>query len=218
MRPRGRPPTPSARSRPSEPVEIVSISTARSRWPRRMTEPLPKARSICPIAASRARCRSGDSRRNALASSAMSIRPRCSLCRSRLIPRRSPGWKRWLKIAPAFRLSGRHFPRACRAVFRSARPSVFHAAATTRAQPFPVRSIDRLPARKAARCQAWGAKPRRASPAEDVVKSRGDSNGHPISLYNFISSDINKPTGVPASVKSARSTGRRPQRARSISA
>src|SRR5919106_1299638 len=80
MRPRGRPPTPSARSRPSEPVETVSISTARSRWPSFMTEPLPKARSICPIAASRARCRSPESRLREVASSAISPRPRCSLC------------------------------------------------------------------------------------------------------------------------------------------
>src|SRR5689334_15922922 len=44
---------PSAMSRPSEPVEIASISRA-SRWPSFMIEPLPNARSICASAASRA--------------------------------------------------------------------------------------------------------------------------------------------------------------------
>ena len=44
---------PSAMSRPSEPVEIDSISSA-SRWPSFMIEPLPKARSICASAASSA--------------------------------------------------------------------------------------------------------------------------------------------------------------------
>src|ERR1700721_1718782 len=53
-RPRGRPPTPSAMSSPSEPVGIVAISTAFWFLPRRMIEPLPKARSICESAASRA--------------------------------------------------------------------------------------------------------------------------------------------------------------------
>ena len=53
-RPRGRPPTPSAMSRPSEPVEMVSISTAFWFLPSRMIEPLPKARSICARAASSA--------------------------------------------------------------------------------------------------------------------------------------------------------------------
>src|SRR5271163_2214625 len=41
-------------SSPSEPVGIVSISTAFWFLPRRMIEPLPKARSICESAASRA--------------------------------------------------------------------------------------------------------------------------------------------------------------------
>ena len=49
---------PSAISRPSEPVDTTSASTAFSRWPRRMIEPLPKARSICPRAASKALLRS----------------------------------------------------------------------------------------------------------------------------------------------------------------
>ena len=53
-RPRGRPPTPSAMSRPSEPVDIVSISTGFWSLPSRMIEPLPNARSICASAASRA--------------------------------------------------------------------------------------------------------------------------------------------------------------------
>src|SRR5688572_6232075 len=53
-RPRGKPPIPSAISRPSEPVETASASTAVSRCPRRMIEPLPKARSICESAASNA--------------------------------------------------------------------------------------------------------------------------------------------------------------------
>ena len=52
--PRGRPPMPSAMSRPSEPVEMASTSTAFSFWPRRMMEPLPQFRSICEIAASSA--------------------------------------------------------------------------------------------------------------------------------------------------------------------
>src|SRR5271168_3034253 len=53
-RPRGRPPTPSAISRPSDPVGTVSISTAFWFLPRRMIEPLPNARSICDRAASSA--------------------------------------------------------------------------------------------------------------------------------------------------------------------
>src|SRR5688572_20311929 len=53
-RPRGSPPIPSAISRPSEPVETDSLSTTLSRCPRRMIEPLPKARSICESAASNA--------------------------------------------------------------------------------------------------------------------------------------------------------------------
>src|SRR3954453_1594409 len=55
-RPRGSPPIPSAISSPSEPVEITSISDAASREPSFMIEPLPKARSIWPSAASKARC------------------------------------------------------------------------------------------------------------------------------------------------------------------
>src|SRR4051812_889183 len=54
MRPRGRPPTPSAMSSPSEPVDTVSISTGFWPLPSRMIDPLPKARSICDRAASRA--------------------------------------------------------------------------------------------------------------------------------------------------------------------
>src|SRR5579863_10082940 len=45
---------PSAMSRPSEPVETVSISIDLSFLPSRMIEPLPKLRSICDSAASRA--------------------------------------------------------------------------------------------------------------------------------------------------------------------
>src|SRR5216684_3710491 len=60
---------PSAMSSPSEPVEITSMSEAGSREPSFMIEPLPKARSICPRAASNARCLSIESlskRRNAV--------------------------------------------------------------------------------------------------------------------------------------------------------
>src|SRR5438552_2637806 len=45
---------PSAMSRPSEPVEMVSTSIALLFLPSRMIEPLPKLRSICDSAASRA--------------------------------------------------------------------------------------------------------------------------------------------------------------------
>src|ERR1700752_1679547 len=45
---------PSAISSPSEPVETVSTSIARLFLPSRMIEPLPKLRSICESAASRA--------------------------------------------------------------------------------------------------------------------------------------------------------------------
>src|ERR1700686_4725255 len=45
---------PSAMSRPSEPVETVSTSIDRLFLPSRMIEPLPKLRSICESAASRA--------------------------------------------------------------------------------------------------------------------------------------------------------------------
>src|SRR5690606_25627073 len=54
MRPRGSPPTPSAMSRPSEPVEMVSISIDWPDLPSFMIEPLPKLRSIWESAASRA--------------------------------------------------------------------------------------------------------------------------------------------------------------------
>src|SRR5207244_747996 len=53
-RPRGRPPMPSAMSRPSEPVETVSTSIDLLFLPSRMIEPLPKLRSIWDSAASRA--------------------------------------------------------------------------------------------------------------------------------------------------------------------
>src|SRR5262245_13031136 len=53
-RPRGKPPIPSAMSRPSEPVETVSTSIDLSFLPSRMIEPLPKLRSIWESAASRA--------------------------------------------------------------------------------------------------------------------------------------------------------------------
>src|SRR5574340_656898 len=45
-RPRGRPPTPSAMSSPSEPVETAWMSRATSWSPRRITEPLPNCFSI----------------------------------------------------------------------------------------------------------------------------------------------------------------------------
>src|SRR6266436_1534574 len=60
---------PSAMSSPKEPVETTSTSVAASREPSFMIEPLPKARSICPRAASKARCLSIESlskRRNAV--------------------------------------------------------------------------------------------------------------------------------------------------------
>ena len=53
-RPRGRPPMPSAMSRPSEPVDTVSTSIGRLPLPSRMIEPLPKFRSIWESAASNA--------------------------------------------------------------------------------------------------------------------------------------------------------------------
>src|SRR6185295_656732 len=55
MRPRGMPPTPSARSRAIEPVGIVSIA-ASGRSPRRMIDPLPYCLSIWLRAMSSARC------------------------------------------------------------------------------------------------------------------------------------------------------------------
>jgi hypothetical protein len=45
---------PSAKSRPSDPVETTSISASADLLPMRMIEPLPKARSIWLSAASRA--------------------------------------------------------------------------------------------------------------------------------------------------------------------
>src|SRR3982075_3470834 len=53
-RPRGRPPTPSAMSSPSEPEEMVSMSIERSFLPSFITEPLPNWRSIWESAADRA--------------------------------------------------------------------------------------------------------------------------------------------------------------------
>src|SRR5438477_8765564 len=53
-RPRGRPPTPSAMSSPSEPDEMVSMSIERSFLPSFITEPLPNWRSIWESAADRA--------------------------------------------------------------------------------------------------------------------------------------------------------------------
>src|SRR4030081_2906661 len=53
-RPRGRPPTPSAMSSPSEPEEMVSTSIERSFLPSLITEPLPNWRSIWESAADRA--------------------------------------------------------------------------------------------------------------------------------------------------------------------
>src|SRR5271163_806328 len=69
IRPRGSPPMPSAMSRPKDPLDITSVSAAASRDPSFMIEPLPNARSICPSAASKARCLSIASlpkRRNAV--------------------------------------------------------------------------------------------------------------------------------------------------------
>ena len=57
MRPRGRPPTPSAISSPRLPVEITSTFIV-SLEPSFIAEPLPKARSICASAASSAFWRS----------------------------------------------------------------------------------------------------------------------------------------------------------------
>jgi hypothetical protein len=53
-RPRGRPPTPSAISRPSDPVETTSIFSITSPSPSRMIEPLPNCFSICNSAACKA--------------------------------------------------------------------------------------------------------------------------------------------------------------------
>src|SRR5579884_334755 len=59
MRPRGNPPTPSAMSRPSDPVGMTLISGAACSVPRRMMEPLPYCFSIVPIASSMALSRLG---------------------------------------------------------------------------------------------------------------------------------------------------------------
>ena len=56
MRPRGRPPTPSATSSERAPVGMTAISSSGPPAPRRMTEPLPNCRSIWAIARSSA-CR-----------------------------------------------------------------------------------------------------------------------------------------------------------------
>jgi len=48
-------------SSPSEPVDTDSISTTLPAWPSFITEPLPKARSICASAASSALAFSGSS-------------------------------------------------------------------------------------------------------------------------------------------------------------
>src|SRR5213079_2470986 len=53
-RPRGKPPTPSAMSSPSEPEEMVSTYMERSFLPSFITEPLPNWRSIWESAADRA--------------------------------------------------------------------------------------------------------------------------------------------------------------------
>src|SRR5215475_321109 len=58
IRPRGRPPTPSATSKAIEPVGITAIGTT-GRSPRRITEPLPNCLSICARARSSAFSRSG---------------------------------------------------------------------------------------------------------------------------------------------------------------
>ena len=57
MRPRGMPPTPSARSRAIEPVEMTSTA-CRSAEPRRMIEPRPNCFSMARIAESTALARS----------------------------------------------------------------------------------------------------------------------------------------------------------------
>src|SRR6185436_7476991 len=54
MRPRGKPPIPSAMSSPREPVDTTSMSRVAIESPRRMTEPLPNCFSIWPSAAERA--------------------------------------------------------------------------------------------------------------------------------------------------------------------
>src|SRR5947207_8364459 len=58
IRPRGKPPTPSAASSEIEPVEITETGTMASFDPRRRIEPLPNCFSIWPRALSKARERS----------------------------------------------------------------------------------------------------------------------------------------------------------------
>ena len=58
MRPRGKPPTPSAASSEIEPVEITETGTMASFDPSRRIEPLPNCFSIWPNASSKARARS----------------------------------------------------------------------------------------------------------------------------------------------------------------
>src|SRR5688572_9183203 len=53
-RPRGTPPTPRARSRPSDPVEMTSMATVPFSPPSRMMAPFPNCFSICWTARSRA--------------------------------------------------------------------------------------------------------------------------------------------------------------------
>ena len=72
MRPRGTPPTPSARSSDSAPVGIAATLTWKASSPIRMIEPWPKSRSICPSALF-----SADSR--ALAAFSCSLSMFCSL-------------------------------------------------------------------------------------------------------------------------------------------
>ena len=57
MRPLGTPPTPSAMSRPSEPVEIASIFKLAPSAPSRMIEPSPKLLVIAAMAESRSALR-----------------------------------------------------------------------------------------------------------------------------------------------------------------
>ena len=63
MRPRGRPPTPSARSRPREPVDTVSMSSTSAPSAMRMMAPLPNCFSILASATLSAFLRSSPSQR-----------------------------------------------------------------------------------------------------------------------------------------------------------
>src|SRR3979411_739375 len=58
MRPRGKPPIPSAASTAIEPVEITETGTMASFDPSRRIDPLPNCFSIWPSASSKARARS----------------------------------------------------------------------------------------------------------------------------------------------------------------